>query len=117
MDSVNKVFHSMNILGGDIWDRITDGSPDNLNELGIHTAVVVISCFHKSLVFLVVPTHLLTWFFFLSFIQNIMSQVRHHVIMAQNERILKEEVLRLQLSLDEAKDLVAAKAENRAQES
>lgn len=40
-----------------------------------------------------------------------MSQVRHHVIMAQNERILKEEVLRLQLSLDEAKKIAAAKAE------
>ena len=46
-----------------------------------------------------------------------MSQVRHHVIMAQNERILKEEVLRLQLSLDEANDLAAAEAKNRAQES
>ena len=52
MDSVNRVFHSMNILGGDIWDRITDGSPDNLNELGIHTAVVVSSYFHKSFMFL-----------------------------------------------------------------
>ena len=40
-----------------------------------------------------------------------MSQVRHHVMMAQNDRILKEEVLRLQLSLDEAKKLAAAEAE------
>ena len=40
-----------------------------------------------------------------------MSQVRHHAMMAQNERILKEEVLRLQSSLDEAKKLAAAEAE------
>ena len=40
-----------------------------------------------------------------------MSQVRHHVMMAQNERILKEEDLRLQSSLDEAKKLAAAEAE------
>ena len=39
-----------------------------------------------------------------------MSQVRHHVMMAQNDRILKEEVLCLQLSLDEAKDLAVAEA-------
>ena len=54
MASVDRVFHSMNTLGGDIWDRLTDGSPDNLNELGIHTAVVVSPCFHKSLAFLAV---------------------------------------------------------------
>lgn len=41
MDSVNRVFHSMNILGGDIWDMITDENPANLNKLGIHTTVVV----------------------------------------------------------------------------
>ena len=46
-----------------------------------------------------------------------MSQVRHHAVMAQNERILKEEVLRLQESLDKANDVAAAEAKNRAQES
>lgn len=40
-----------------------------------------------------------------------MSQVRHHAMMAQNKRILKEEVLRLQSSQDEAKKLTAAEAE------
>lgn len=40
-----------------------------------------------------------------------MSEVRHHLMMAQNDRILKEEVLRLQLSLDEAKKLAVAEAE------
>ena len=40
-----------------------------------------------------------------------MSQVRHHAMMVQNERILKEEVLRLQTSLDEAKKLAETEAE------
>ena len=46
-----------------------------------------------------------------------MSQVRHHAIMVQNERILKEEVLRLQESLDNANNLVAAEANKQGQES
>lgn len=41
-----------------------------------------------------------------------MSQVRHHAVMAQNERILKEEVLRLQESLDKANDVAIAEAKN-----
>ena len=40
-----------------------------------------------------------------------MAQVRHHAVLAQNERILKEENLRLQTSLDEAKKLADAEAE------
>lgn len=45
-----------------------------------------------------------------------MSQVPHHVVMAQNERILKEEVLRLQESVDKANDLAIAKAKQWVQE-
>lgn len=46
-----------------------------------------------------------------------MSQVRHHAIMVQNERILKEGVLRLQESLDKENNLAAAEAKKQAQES
>ena len=43
MASVDRVFHVMNSLGGEIWDRLTDGSPEKLYEFSIHTAVVVSS--------------------------------------------------------------------------
>ena len=46
-----------------------------------------------------------------------MAQVRHHAIMTQNERILKEEVLRLQESLNNANSLAAAEASKQAQET
>lgn len=43
MASMDRVFHVMNSLGGEIWDRLTDGSLDKLYDFGIHTAMVVSS--------------------------------------------------------------------------
>ena len=41
MASLDRVVHVMNSLGGEIWDRLTDGSSEKLYEFGMHTAVVV----------------------------------------------------------------------------
>lgn len=49
MASLDRVLHVMNSLGGEIWDRLTDGSPEKLYEFCIHTAVVVSSISFLSL--------------------------------------------------------------------
>ena len=41
VDALGRVAHSLNILGGELWDRLKDNSALNLLELGIHTAVMV----------------------------------------------------------------------------
>lgn len=41
MDSLGKVTHSLNILGGEIGKRLKDDNTNNLCELRIYTVVVV----------------------------------------------------------------------------
>ena len=41
MDALGRVTHSLNILGGELWERIKDDNAHNLLELGIHTVMVV----------------------------------------------------------------------------
>ena len=41
MASLDRAVHVMNALGGDIWDRLTDGSSEKLYEFGMHTAFAV----------------------------------------------------------------------------
>ena len=41
MASLDKAVHVMNALGGEFWDRLTDGNPDKLYEFGMHTAIAV----------------------------------------------------------------------------
>ena len=49
MASLDRVVHVMNALGGEIWDRLTDGSSEKLYEFGMHTAIVVSSTSFSSL--------------------------------------------------------------------
>ena len=49
MASLDRVLHVMNSLGGEIRDKLTDGSPEKLYEFGIHTVVVVSSTSFLSL--------------------------------------------------------------------
>ena len=41
MASLDRVVHAMNSLGGDIWTRITDGSPERLYEFNMQAALAV----------------------------------------------------------------------------
>lgn len=38
---VSRMIHTLNVLGGDLWSRLSDDNTMNLLDFGIHTSVMV----------------------------------------------------------------------------
>lgn len=109
-----RMAHLLNILGDDLWDRLQDNNIQNLLELGVHIAVVVRTLLYLHVLFIfyifLPQLNLFSLFLF----QNTLSLFRHHVVMVQQEKILKAKVAKWDKAFQNATSLAEATSRKQA---